>query len=247
MYIFYVSLCILVTKFYLKVTTLLLLVTMDEFLSGLANYAEKGNPYHSIDAYPGTEFEQTENILKLFYPLIQFRFAGGCVQYILNNKNTDIGIYGFRYYLNYIILPTIEKYRNSLPKLSDMENDFNTVKGYKKGDYNKAFIDVYFPGVDYEEDYQTYTQMRNKIPKTEITEFQKRVFGNQPTARVWVEGRDNRIDYLRYKVNNHKNNLASIKKVIELLIHFDKNFDESLNKINTYLAVLEEKRPERFW
>lgn len=228
---------------------------MDEFLSGLANYTEKENHYHSIDAYPGTEFEQTENILKLFYPLIQFRFVGGCVQYILNNKNTDIGIYGFRYYLNYIILPTIEKYRNSLPKLSDMENDFNAVKGYKKEDYNKAFIDVYFPGVDYEEDYQAYTQLLNQIPKpiSGITEFQKRVnlprvisYSGDYPERDYPEI-DNRIDYLRYKVNNHKNNLASIKKVIELLIRFDKNFDESLNKINTYLAVLEEKRPERFW
>ena len=29
-------------------------------LCSLANYTEKRNPYHSIDAYPGTEFAETE-------------------------------------------------------------------------------------------------------------------------------------------------------------------------------------------
>tara|TARA_B100000900_G_C20480142_1_gene675075 strand:- start:352 stop:1050 length:699 start_codon:yes stop_codon:yes gene_type:complete len=221
---------------------------MDEFLSGLANYTEKGNPYHSIDAYPGTEFEQTENILKLFYPLIAFQFENGLRIILTNGLIKEVfRKLDFRYYLNYMILPKIEKYRNSLPKLSDMENDFNTVVGFSKGyskenNYKEEFMNVYFPGVDYEEDYQTYTQMLNQIPKPipGITEFQKRV--NLP--RVISESgdypeRDNRIDYLRYKVNNHKNNLVSIKKVIELLIHFDTHFDTFLQKIENYLRVIQ--------
>ena len=242
MYIFYVSLCILVTKFYLKVTTLLLLVTMDEFLSGLANYTEKGNPYHSIDAYPGTEFEQTENILKLFYPLIAFQFENGLRIILTNGLIKEVfGKLDFRYYLNYMILPSIEKYRNSLPKLSDMENDFNTVVGYpKENGYKEEFMNVYFPGVDYEEDYQAYTQLRNQIPKPGITEFQKRM--NLPRAisySVDDPERDNWIDYLRYKVKNHKNNLKCIQRVIELLIRFDTHFDTFIQKIENYLRVIQ--------
>ena len=221
---------------------------MEQFFSGLTNYTEKGNPYHSIDAYPGTEFEQTENILKLFYPLIAFQFENGLRIILTNGLIKEVfRKLDFRYYLNYMILPSIEKYRNSLPKLSDMENDFNTVKGYKKEDYNKAFIDVYFPGVDYEEDYQTYTQMRNQIPKPipGITKFQKRVNLPRVISESWdyperdYSEIDNRIDYLQYKVNNHKNNLVSIKKVIELLIHFDTHFDTFLQKIENYLRVIQ--------
>ena len=214
---------------------------MDEFLSGLANYTEKGNPYHSIDAYPGTEFAETENILKLFYPLIAFHFDNGLRIILTNGLIKEVfGKIQFRYYFNYMILPTIEKYRNSLPKLSDMENDLATLSsmGNTKENYKEEFTKAYFPGVDYEEDYQAYKQLRNQIPKTEITEFQKRVLGNQPTAHISIQERDNRIDYLRYKVNNHKNNLVSIKKVIELLIHFDTHFDTALQKIENYLRVI---------
>jgi hypothetical protein len=216
---------------------------MDEFLSGLANYTEKGNPYHSIDAYPGTEFAETEAILKLFYPLIAFQFDK-CLRIILTNgliKDT-IGKNDFRYYLNYMILPKIEKYRNSLPKLSDMENDLATLLGIrypKQNNYKEEFMNAYFPGVDYEEDYQAYTQLLNQIPKTGITEFQKRVLGNQPISHISIQEKDNRINYLRYKVNNHKNNLVSIKKVIELLIHFDTHFDTFLQKIENYLRVIQ--------
>ena len=107
---------------------------MDEFLCSLANYTEKVNPYHSIDAYPGTEFSETEAILKLFYPLIAFQFENGLRIILTNGLIKEVfGKLDFRYYLNYMILPSIEKYRNSLPKLSDMENDFNTVVGYSKG------------------------------------------------------------------------------------------------------------------
>lgn len=224
---------------------------MNDFLSGLTNYTEKGNPYHSVDAYPGTEFVETENILKLFYPLIAFQFENG-LRIILTNgliKDT-IGKLDFRYYLNYMVLPSIEKYRNSLPKLPDMENDFNIVVGYSKGyskenNYKEEFMKVYFPGVDYEEDYQAYTQLGNQIPKPKpgITEFQKRI--NLPrviSGSSVIQETDNRMNYLRYKVNNHKYNLVSIKKVIELLIHFDTHFDTFMQKIENYLRVIQYTR-----
>ena len=221
---------------------------MDEFLCSLANYTEKENPYHSIDAYPGTEFAETEDILKLFYPLIAFQFENGLRIILTNGLIKEVfGKLDFRYYLNYMILPSIEKYRNSLPKLSDMENDFNTVvefsKGYsKENNYKEEFMKVYFPGVDYEKDYQAYKQLRNQIPKPEpgITEFQKRVLGNQPIVHTSVgDGIDNRINYLRYKVKNHKNNLKCIQRVIELLIRFDTHFDTFIQKIENYLRVIQ--------
>ena len=221
---------------------------MDEFLSGLANYTEKGNPYHSIDAYPGTEFAETEAILKLFYPLIAFQFENSLRIILTNGLIKEVfGKIQFRYYLNYMILPSIEKYRNSLPKLSDMENDFNTVVGYSKSysketNYKEEFMNVYFPGVDYEEDYQAYIQLRNQIPKPKpgITEFQKRI--NLPrviSGSSVVQETDNRMNYLRYKVNNHKNNLKCIQRVIELLIRFDTHFDTALQKIENYLRVIQ--------
>ena len=225
---------------------------MDEFLSGLANYTGKGNPYHSIDAYPGTEFAETEAILKLFYPLIAFQFENGLRIILTNGLIKEVfGKLDFRYYLNYMVLPSIEKYRNSLPKLSDMENDFNIVvrysKGYSKGysketNYKEEFMNVYFPGVDYEEDYQAYTQSLNQTPKPEpgITEFQKRI--NLPrviSGSSVVLETDNRINYLRYKVKNHKNNLKCIQRVIELLIHFDTHFDTFIQKIENYLRVIQ--------
>ena len=147
-----------------------------------------------------------------------------------------------------MILPSIEKYRNSLPKLSDMENDFNTVVGFSKGysnenNYKEEFMNVYFPGVDYEQDYQALQlRLRNQIPKPKpgITEFQKRI--NLPrviSGSSVVQETDNRMNYLRYKVNNHKNNLVSIKKVIELLIRFDTHFDTFIQKIENYLRVIQ--------
>ena len=125
-----------------------------------------------------------------------------------------------------MILPKIEKYRNSLPKPSDMVNDLATLSSISIIHQEKSFLEfmnVYFPGVDYEQDYQAYTQLRNQIPKTEITEFQKRVLGNQPRviSEISVQERYSRVEHFRYKVDNHKNNLVSIKKVIELLIRFD--------------------------
>jgi hypothetical protein len=219
---------------------------MDEFLCSLANYTEKGNPYHSIDAYPGTEFAETEAILKLFYPLIAFQFENGLRIILTNGLIKEVfGKLDFRYYLNYMILPSIEKYRNSLPKLSDMENDFNIVVRYSKGysketNYKEEFMNVYFPGVDYEEDYQAYTQSLNQIPKPETTEFQKRVLGGQqPIAHMSVGDGISGINYLRYKVNNHKNNLKCIQRVIELLIRFDTHFDTALQKIENYLRVIQ--------
>jgi hypothetical protein len=219
---------------------------MDEFLSGLTNYTEKGNPYHSIDAYPGTEFAETEAILKLFYPLIAFHFENGLRIILTNGLIKEVfGKIQFRYYLNYMILPKIEKYRNSLPKFSHMENDLATLSSIrypKETNYKEEYMKAYFPGVDYEEDYQAYKQLRNQIPKTETTEFQKRVLGNQPRVISYSgdgSERDNRINYLRYKVNNHKKNLVSIKKVIELLIRFDTHFDTSLQKIEKYLRVIQ--------
>ena len=218
---------------------------MDEFLCSLANYTEKGNPYHSIDAYPGTEFAETEDILKLFYPLIAFQFENGLRIILTNGLIKEVfGKLDFRYYLNYMILPSIEKYRNSLPKLSDMENDLaslSSIRYPKETNYNKEFMNVYFPGVDYEEDYQAL-QLRNQIPKQipEITEFQKRI--NLPrviSGSSVLQETDNRISYLRGKVNNHKNNLKCIQRVIELLIRFDTHFDTALQKIENYLRVIQ--------
>ena len=222
---------------------------MDEFLSGLANYTEKGNPYHSIDAYPGTEFAETEAILKLFYPLIAFQFENSLRIILTNGLIKEVfGKIQFRYYLNYMILPSIEKYRNSLPKLSDMENDFNTVVGYSKSysketNYKEEFMNVYFPGVDYEEEYQALQlRLRNQIPKPEqeITEFQKRI--NLPrviSGSSVIQETDNLMNYLRYKVNNHKYNLKCIQRVIELLIRFDTHFDTFIQKIENYLRVIQ--------
>lgn len=218
---------------------------MDEFLCSLANYTEKENPYHSIDAYPGTEFAETEAILKLFYPLIAFQFDNGLRIILTNGLIKEVfGKLDFRYYLNYMILPSIEKYRNSLPKLSDMENDLaslSSIRYPKETNYNKEFMNAYFPGVEYEEDYQAYTQLGNQIPKTETTEFQKRVFGNQPRviSSISIQEKDNRMNYIRYKVKNHKNNLKCIQRVIEALIHFDTHFDTALQKIENYLRVIQ--------
>ena len=215
---------------------------MDEFLSGLTNYTEKGNPYHSIDAYLGTEFAETETILKLFYPLIAFQFENGLRIILTNGLIKEIfGKIQFRYYLNYMILPKIEKYRNSLPKLSDMKNDLATLSSmdYSKENYKEEYMKAYFPGVDYEKDYQAYKQLRNQIPKTETTEFQKRVLGNQPIVHASVQERYSLREYLRYKVNNHAKNLSCIKKVIDTLIHFDTHFDTSLQKIENYLRVIQ--------
>ena len=214
---------------------------MDEFLSGLTNYTEKGNPYHSIDAYLGTEFAETETILKLFYPLIAFQFENGLRIILTNGLIKEIfGKIQFRYYLNYMILPKIEKYRNSLLKPS-MQEDLTALlrMGNSKENYKEEFMNAYFPGVDYEEDYQAYKQLRNQIPKKEITEFQKRVLGHRPIVHIPVQERDSQGEYLRYKVNNHRKNLVSIKKVIELLIRFDTHFDTSLQKIEKYLRVIQ--------
>ena len=103
-------------------------------------------------------------------------------------------------------------------------------------------MNTYFPEVDYDEDYQAYKQLRNQIPKPEpgITQFQKRI--NLPRVISYSGGdpeRDNRINYLRYKVKNHKNNLKCIQRVIELLIHFDTHFDTFMKKIENYLRVIQ--------
>ena len=104
-------------------------------------------------------------------------------------------------------------------------------------------MNVYFPGVDYEQDYQALQlRLRNQIPKPKpgITEFQKRI--NLPrviSGSSVVQETDSRMNYLRYKVNNHKNNLVSIKKVIELLIRFDTHFDTFIQKIENYLRVIQ--------
>ena len=131
-----------------------------------------------------------------------------------------------------------------------MENDFNTVvefsKGYsKETNYKEEFMKAYFPGVDYEEDYQAYTQFGNKIPKKETTEFQKWIWKNNPRvisgSSVVIE-KDSHVEYVRYKVNNHKNILKCIQRVIELLIHFDTHFDTFIQKIENYLRVVQYTR-----
>ena len=94
---------------------------MDEFLSGLTNYTEKENPYHIVDAYPGTDFYNTENILKLFYPLVVFHLHQE-FRILCNHK--VIGIDELRYYLNYVIIPRVSQYWKQTPTKSDMLQEY---------------------------------------------------------------------------------------------------------------------------
>ena len=91
--------------------------TMGEFLNGLANYTEKDNPYHQIKAYPGTEFEEIENILKLLSPLVVFEVddQNNIKVFISEGNGRDrVRPKEFRFYLNYVILPKINEHATNL-------------------------------------------------------------------------------------------------------------------------------------
>ena len=91
--------------------------TMGEFLNGLANYTEKDNPYNRIKAYPGTEFEEIENILKLLSPLVVFEVddQNNIKVFISEGNGRDrVRPKEFRFYLNYVILPKINEHATNL-------------------------------------------------------------------------------------------------------------------------------------
>ena len=182
---------------------------MDQILKGLAK--EKKNPYHPIDAYPGTVFSRTETRLKLLSPLIEFQLDKGlCI--ILHNKGRIkevIEKHEFRYYLNYIIIPSIGKYRNTLQK--DCEDMENYVNGNIHRDDFKEFMNTRDPdiNIDNVKHFLKYLQKHRLVR-----------------------------DYCYHKHTQVINTINKIDKVITDLIHFDGTLDESLQKIQDYLQTI---------
>jgi hypothetical protein len=184
-------------------------VTMDQFLKGLAK--EKENPYHPMDAYPGTEFARTETRLKSLSPLIEFQLDKG-LSIILHNQGRIqevIEKHEFRYYLNYVIIPSIGKYRNSLQK--DCEDMGNFVKGNIHRDDFKEFMNTWDPGINIDNvnHFLEYLQKHGLVS-----------------------------EYGYHKQTQFRNTINKIDKVITDLIHFDGTLDESLQRIQDYLQTI---------
>ena len=183
---------------------------MDEFLSGLANYTEKENPYHSIDACPGTGFYNTENILKLFYPLIVFHLDGE-FRILCNQK--VIGFDQLRYYLNYVILPRVTQYWEQTPTMSDINQDYNEIRYLtfnceEEIQQMNEFIAKYYPGTVAEEEYQ-------KLNMTRV----------------------DRITYIRMKINDYKRDIK-IKETLDTLKQLDFGLGPTIERIKTYLQTI---------
>lgn len=198
---------------------------MDQFLKGLAK--EKENPYHPIDAYPGTVFARTETRLKLLSPLIEFQLDNGlCI--ILHNQGRIkevIEKHEFRYYLNYVIIPSIGKYRNTLQKdCEDMGNFVNKIN--RKCDIKKIF-DSYFPS-QLEGDFKEFMNTRDPDIKIDNVKHFSKYQQEHGLAR----------EYGFYKVTQFRNTINKIDKVITDLIHFDGTLDESLQRIQDYLQTI---------
>mgnify|MGYP001464357368 FL=1 len=187
---------------------------MDEFLSGLANYTEKENPYHSIDACPGTDFYNTENILKLFYPLIVFHLDSE-FRILCNQK--VIGFDQLRYYLNYVILPRVSQYWEQTPTRSDINQDYYEIRGltfnYKEDiQQMNEFIAKYYPGTVAEKEYQ-------ELYETE--EFDRGLVS----------------EYIRVKTNEYNRDIK-IKETLDRLKQIDFGLGPTIERIKTYLQTI---------
>ena len=187
---------------------------MDEFLSGLANYTEKENPYHSIDACPGTDFYNTEKILKLFYPLIVFHLDGE-FRILCNQK--VIGFNQLRYYLNFVILPRVTQYWEQTPTRSDIFQDYNEIRGltfnYQEDiQQMNEFIAKYYPGTVSEKEYQ-------ELYETE--EFDRGLVS----------------EYIRVKTNDYKRDIK-IKEALDTLKQLDFGLGDVVERIKTYLQTI---------
>ena len=185
------------------------IVTMDQFLKGLAK--EKENPYHPIDAYPGTVFARTETRLKLLSPLIKFQLDKG-LSIILHNQGRIkevIEKHEFRYYLNYIIIPSIGKYRNTLNK------DSNDMENYVKGNIHK-------------DDFKEFMNTRDPYINIDNVKHFLEYLQKHRLVR----------DYCYHKHTKVRNTINKIDKVITDLIHFDGTLDESLQRIQDYLQTI---------
>lgn len=187
---------------------------MDEFLSGLANYTEKENPYHSIDACPGTDFYNTENILKLFYPLIVFHLDGE-FRILCNQK--VIGFDQLRYYLNYVILPRVTQYWKQTPTRLDINQDYDEIRGltfnYQEDiQQMNEFIAKYYPGTIAEEEYK-------ELYETE--EFDRGIVS----------------EYIRVKANEYNRDIK-IKETLDRLKQIDFTLGDTVERIKTYLQTI---------
>lgn len=211
---------------------------MDEFLSGLANYTEKENPYHSIDACPGTDFYNTEEILKLFYPLIVFHLDGG-FRILCNQK--VIGFDQLRYYLNYVILPRVTQYWKQTPTKKDMEKELETldlvkdavqpnVKRKCKGNKIVDVLDLYRGGtiIICEENIQ---QMNEYIAKYYPGTVAEEEYQKLDTTRV------DRITYIRMKINEYNRDIK-IKETLDRLKQLDFGLGPTIERIKTYLQTI---------
>ena len=158
---------------------------MNEFLSGLANYTEKENPYHKVDAYPGTDFYNTETILKLFYPLVVFHLHQ---EFRILCDHKVIGIDELRYYLNYVIIPRVSHYWKQTPTKSDMQQEFETLDIVKKRYGQRKCKSIKYVDVENnqysivcEEDIQQMNNVKHEVFKRIdkwIKEIQKKSEGN---------------------------------------------------------------------
>ena len=205
---------------------------MDEFLSGLANYTEKENPYHKVDAYPGTEFYNTETILKLFYPLIVFHLHQE-FRILCNHK--VIGIDELRYYLNYVILPRVSQYWKQTPTKSDMLQESETLDIVKKGVHSNGIrkcksikivdiLDLY--SIICEEDIQQMNEYIAKYyPGTVAEEEYQKSELNSRTA------------YIQMKIDEY-NRDNKIRDALDKLIRVNYEFSGVLERINVYLRTI---------
>ena len=205
---------------------------MDEFLSGLANYTEKENPYHKVDAYPGTEFYNTETILKLFYPLIVFHLHQE-FRILCNHK--VIGIDELRYYLNYVILPRVSQYWKQTPTKSDMLQESETLDIVKKGVHSNGIrkcksikivdiLDLY--SIICEEDIQQMNEYIAKYyPGTVAEEEYQKSELNSRTA------------YIQMKINEY-NRDNKIRDALDKLIRVNYEFNGVLERIKVYLRTI---------
>ena len=191
---------------------------MDEFLSGLANYTEKENPYHKVDAYLGTEFYNTETILKLFYPLVVFHLNQD-FRILCNQK--VVGIDELRYYLNYVILPRVSQYWKQTPTRSDMAKGYESLKIVKKR-YQKYDVDVC------EEDIQ---QMNEYIAKYYPDTVAEEEYQKLDATRF------DRSDYISMKINEY-NRYEKIKETLDKLVLVTHGLSDFLENIKVYLQTI---------
>ena len=211
---------------------------MDEFLSGLTNYTEKENPYHKVDAYPGTDFYNTENILKLFYPLVVFHLHQE-FRILCNHK--VIGIDELRYYLNYVIIPRVSQYWKQTPTKSDMQQEFETldiVKNAVHPNGERKCKSIKYVNVDNnqysiicEEDIQQMDEYIAKYYPDTIAEEEYNTINN---TRPDIQ---NRLEYIMMKMNEYKRD-TKIRETLGTLVLVSHELIDILERIKVYLRTI---------